>query len=258
MLKHSSKGIIQKMIMLGMALWVTQVHADGVTDLKAALVKLQGNTPLKASIESKSWNRQGEGKKAEEMQATASVNIEDSTRGLQVMYSKDLLARLQSEERAKEKDANSKMPMTTTLKEFNANELRPMVSAANNLSHRLEPAVYKQEKQDTFNGKPARLLSFDIPVEHLSAKERKYLKTYEGKLDIWIDADGTPLASRVSETIKGSAFVVVSFEAKEDESVVYGVTGDRLVVLRKESKNLSAGAGEQNETRVIKSLQIQS
>ena len=61
MLKQSSKGVIQKFIMLGMALWVTQVHADGVTDLKAALVKLQGNTPLKASIESKSWNRQGEG-----------------------------------------------------------------------------------------------------------------------------------------------------------------------------------------------------
>ncbi|MFZ6847844.1 hypothetical protein [Undibacterium sp. RuRC25W] len=258
MIKKSNWTIFRTVIFAMMGLLTANVYADGVGDLKTALGRLQGSTALKAVLEAKSWNRQGEGKKAEEMQANASVTIEDTTRGLQVLYSKELLSRLQAEERAKERDPNTKMPVTNTLKEFNSTELRPLVSAASNLSHRLETAVFKTEKTDILNGKSTRLLTFDIPVEHLSEKERKYLKTYEGKLEVWIDSDGTPLASRTSESMKGSAFVVISFEAKEDESLVYGVSGDRLIILKKESKNVSSGAGERNEIRVVKTLQVQA
>ena len=236
----------------------SNAHADGITELKNSLAKLQGNSALKAVLEAKSWNRQGEGKNAEEMQASASVNVEDGAHGMQVLYSKDLLSRVQIEERAKEKNPNVKMPVSNTLKEFNSSELRPILSAAANLSHRLETAIFKGEKLDTFNNKPARLLTFDIPVEHLSEKDRKYLKTYEGKLEVWIDSDGVPLASRTTESISGRAFVVISFEVKEDENLLYGVSGDRLFVLKKEWKNLSSGAGERNEMRVTKTLQIQT
>ncbi|MFZ6752325.1 hypothetical protein ACO0KY_03030 [Undibacterium sp. Dicai25W] len=241
-----------------LSLMCGNAHADGITDLKAALAKLQGNASLKAVLEAKSWNRQGEGKDAEEMQSVVSVSVEDSARGMQVLYSKDLLSRLQAEEQAKQKDPKAKMALSKALKEFNSTELRPLLSAAAGLSSRLETAIFKSEKNDTFNNKPARLLSFDIPVEHLSEKDRKYIKKYESKLDIWIDSDGTPLASRSSEVASGRAFVVVSFDVKEDENLVYGLVGDRLVVLKKEWKNLSSGAGERNEIRVIKTLQVQT
>ncbi|WP_230413618.1 hypothetical protein [Undibacterium umbellatum] len=37
-------------------------QADGLADLKAALARLPGQTPLKAIVEAKTWSRQGEGK----------------------------------------------------------------------------------------------------------------------------------------------------------------------------------------------------
>ena len=37
-------------------------RADGLADLNAALARLQGQTPLKAQVESKTWRREGEGK----------------------------------------------------------------------------------------------------------------------------------------------------------------------------------------------------
>ena len=75
---------------------------------------------------------------------------------------------------------------------------------------------------------------------------------------MWIDSDGVPLASRTTEPISGRAFWVLSFEVKEDENFLYGVSGDRLIAMKKEWKNLSFGAGERNEMRVTKTLQIQT
>ena len=67
-------------------------QADGLADLKAALVRLQGHAPLKASIEAKTWSRQGEGKEQEETNGLANVAIDDGARGLQVLYSKEMLS----------------------------------------------------------------------------------------------------------------------------------------------------------------------
>ncbi|MFZ6743373.1 hypothetical protein ACO0LC_09120 [Undibacterium sp. JH2W] len=235
------------------------VQADGLADLKAALARLPGQTPVKALVDAKTWSRQGEGKELEEQNGQASISLEDSPRGLQLLYSKDLLMRLETEERAKEKDPKAKTPTIAAIKEVNSSELRPMVSAVGNLSRALEKAIFKSEKTDaSYNSKPARLLSFEIPVEKLSEKERKYVKKFEGSLEIWISADGTPMASRFHQTISGRAFVVISFESKYEEELVYGLSGDRLVITKKESKNSGSGAGEKGEMRIVKTLQVQS
>ena len=239
-------------------MWAGQSHADGLGDLKAALLRLQGQTPLKALVEAKTWSRQGEGKDLDESQGTASVSIEEGARGLTVLYSKDLLSKLEAEERSKERDAKSKTPTLSALSEVNSSSLRPMLSAANVLSRSVEKAVFKSEKPDTYNGRPARALRFEMPIDKLSEKERKYMKNYDGVLDIWIADDGTPLASRSSIAIAGRAFVVISFDVKNDEDLVYTVVGDRLVALRKETRNSGSGMGEKGEGKTVKTLQVQS
>jgi hypothetical protein len=242
-----------------LSLFTQAAQADGLADLKAALARLPGQTPVKAVVEAKTWSRQGEGKDADEQNGQASINLDDSPRGLQILYSKDLLTRLETEERAREKDSKAKTPTIAAIKEVNSSELRPMVSAVGNLSRALEKAIFKSEKADaSYNGKPARLLSFEIPVEKLSEKDRKYVKKFEGSLEVWIGQDGIPLASRMHQAISGRAFVVISFETKNEEELVYGVSGDRLVVTKKESKNSGSGAGEKGEMRVVKTLQVQS
>ncbi|MBR7747733.1 hypothetical protein [Undibacterium baiyunense] len=236
----------------------THANADGLSDLKAALVRLQGQTPVKALVEAKTWNRQGEGKDQEETQGLASVSIEESSRGLQVLYSKDMLLKLESEERQREKDKKAKTPTLSALSEVNSSALRPMISAASSLSRSLEKANFKSEKADSFNGKPARLLNFEMSIDKLNERERKYMKKFDGQIDVWIAADGTPLASRLTQTVSGRAYVVISFEMKNEEEWLYGTVGDRLVALKKESKNSGVGMGEKGEGKVVKTLQIQA
>jgi hypothetical protein len=231
-------------------------HADGLQDLKAALGRLQGQTPLKAVVEAKTWNRQGEGKDVEETHGAASVSVEEGARGLQVLYSKEMLAKLEAEERLKEKDSKAKTPTLSALNEVNSSALRPMISAAASLTRSMEKAIYKSEKLDSFNGKPARLLNFELSMDKLSEKDRKYMKKFDGNLTIWIAADGTPLASRVTQAISGRAFVVISFEMKNEEEWIYSTLGDRLVALKKESKNSGSGMGEKGEGKVTKTLQL--
>ncbi|MGK5054723.1 hypothetical protein [Janthinobacterium sp. RB2P8] len=43
-----------------------------------------------------------------------------------------------------------------------------------------------------------------------------------------------------------------------DDTRQYGVSGDHLLLLRKESKNATSGAGETVESKIIKILQLHS
>ena len=236
----------------------TPAHADGVSDLKSALARLQGQSPLRAQVDAKTWNRQGDGKELDETQGAASVTVEEGARGLSVLYSKDMLAKLEAEERNKERDTKAKTPTLSALSEVNSSSLRPMLSAASSLSRTLGKAIFKAEKLDTYNGKPARHLSFDLTLEKLSEKDRKYVKKFEGVLDVWIAEDGTPVASRSSQTVSGRAYVVVNFEFKNEEDHVYSVVGDRLVSTKKETRTSGSGMGEKGEGRAVKTLQVLS
>lgn len=233
-------------------------RADGRTDLAAALARLQGQSPVKALAEIKTWRKQGEGKEADEDNGQASVAVEDGTAGLRVLYSKDLLAKVEAEQRAKVKDPKAKTSTGFALGEMKATELSLMVSAAGALSREIDDAVFSGEKMDSYKGKPARMLSYALSIDKLDEKDRKYVKKFDGTIDVWIAADGTPLASNFHIDVSGRAFVVVSFSQKTDETRQYGVSGDRLLLLRKESRNATAGAGEKAESKTTKTLQLQS
>ena len=181
-----------------------------------------------------------------------------SARGLQVLYARDTLARMEAEQRQFAHDPKAKTPTVWALDKLETHEIAPMASAASTLSRNVEELPFKGEKADTWNGKPARQLSFSIPVAKLPEQQRKYVKEFDGTLSIWIAADGTPLASEMHVTVKGRAFVVVSFDAVDDWNTAYAVLGDRLVALRAENHSTSNGAGERGEQRVVKTLQPQA
>ncbi len=232
-------------------------HADGLSDLKSALGRLNGHTPVKAVLESKTWSRNGSGKDAEERNGHASVAIDDNGRGLQMHYSRDLLSKAEAEELAREKDRKIQTPTLSAMREISSGELRPMIFAARALSRSVEKSVFKSEKPETYQGKPARLLTFEIPIETLSEKEREFTKKYEATLSVWIGADGTPLASRTVTNSSNRAFMVVSWDQASEEQNVYAQVGERLVAVRKETKGSGSGMGEKGESRAVKTLQLQ-
>ena len=249
--------IARFLVLAAASLAACAARADGLADLKGALARLQGQTPLKATLDVRTVERHGEGADAIEKLGQASVNVEDGARGLQVLYARDTLARMDAEQRQFAHDPKAKTPTVWALEKLETHEIAPMASAASTLSRNVDEMPFKGEKADTWNGKPARQLTFSIPVSKLPEQQRKYVKEFDGSLAIWIAADGTPLASETRVAVKGRAFVVVSFDAVDESSATYGVFGDRLLTLRSENHSASNGAGEHGDQRVTKTLQPQ-
>jgi hypothetical protein len=232
-------------------------RADGLADLRAALGRLPAQSPLKASLEVKTVDKRGEGGDAIEKLGQASISLDDGARGLQVLYGHDTLARLDAEQRQLGRDPKAKTPTAWGLAKLETADLVTMASAGPLLARNLDELSFKGEKADAWNGKPARQLTFAIPVSKVPEQQRKYVKEFDGTFSLWIAADGTPLASEMRVSLKGRAFVVVSFDAVDENSSTYGVVGDRLVTLRSEDRSSSTGAGERGEQRVTKTLQPQ-
>lgn len=239
-------------------LFSAPVQASSLQDLKSALSRQSGQTVLKAVLEAKTWRRLGDGQEAEDINGFAEALLEDRGQGLQINFAKDLLNKIDQEEKLRAKAPNSKTPTLAALRQFEASEMRSMTAAAPTLARMLERASFRQERRENYQGKPTRVLSFDIPLETLSERERKYVKKFEGNLDIWIAADGTPLASRLNYAARGRVFLVIGFELKFDEHSVYALLGERLVVKHKESSSSASGAGERSEEKVTKIMQLQS
>ena len=231
-------------------------HADGLSDLRAALARLPGQNPLKAGVQARDWRRTGDGKDAKETQGQAAIGLEDGPRGLQPLYSHELLARTDAESRAAIKDKSASKPLSQALSQLDFDQLRALASAAPALQREIEDAQFKGESPDTWAGKPARRLTFEGSLDRLSESDRKYVRDFKVQLSIWIAADGTPLASQRRQDLSGRAFVVVSFEQHSDRQRSYAVAGDRLVVTSDEDKGSAKGAGETQDYRTERSLQV--
>jgi hypothetical protein len=223
--------------------------ADGLADLKAALARLQGSSPVKGQFELNLQRRQGDGADAEESQAQLNITLEDGPQGLQVLFGRELLARIEAEQRAVADNPKAKTYTLNALNELQVSDLKRVIAAAPAIARTLQAARFKEEKPEAWNGKPARLLSFEMPLDKLPERQRKYVKQFDGSFEIWIAADGTPLASRVRQRVSGRAFVVVSFQSANDEERSYGVVGDRLVMLQHETRSTASGAGEKDDRK---------
>lgn len=231
-------------------------HADGLADMKAALARATGTAPLKAQVDTRTWRKLGEGSDAEEARGAASVLVEDGPRGLSIAHGRDLLARVDAELQAKIRNPDSKSPTLSALDELGPRDVLGLTSAAAGLARIIERGQFRGERPDNYQGKSARALSFDMPMSSLSTREKKYAKKFSAVLEVWIGADGMPLASRLRQSMSGRAFVVVGFESVQEEESVYSVLGERLLALRKESRSNASGAGERDERKVVTTLQV--
>jgi hypothetical protein len=239
-----------------LVLWPATARADGHSEFKEALQRLQGQTPVKARIAVQTWRKNGDGADAEEWSGQAAVNAEDGATGLRMHYARDLLARLEIEREAQEKNPKARPATATALGAIEYRDVQNALGAAPWLTRQLRRATFKSETAESWNGQAARKLTFELALGPLTERERKYIKKHEAALEVWIAADGTPLASKLRESVSGRAFIVVSFESRNEDEWAYTVIGDRLVATRHETRNISSGAGERGESKTVLTVQM--
>ena len=165
--------------------------AGGLDDLKAALGRLQGKTPIRGTYTVQSWNRSGMGKEAAETVGTVSAKIEDDPGGLLVRWDRATLARAGEESKAKAEKGKTKDSPSVAMATATAPKMAAAVDYAHSLFHLLEGGQLKQERPDVYQGKTARLLELQIAPK-MSEEERKGLKEYSNVARIWIGPDGAP------------------------------------------------------------------
>jgi hypothetical protein len=165
-----------------------------------------------------------------------------------VLYARDTLARMEAEQRQFAHDPKAKTPTVWALDKLETHEIAPMTSAAATLSRNVEELPFKGEKADTWNGKPARVLELSL-VEPNPDEEHMKIKESTHTARVWTTPDGTPLGAHITHKRRASVMVLISFEQVSKENFIFGVSGDRLVVLQRDEQGTASGLGTEADYR---------
>ena len=216
-------------------------HANGLPELKQALQRLQGEAPIKGQVQVKSENHSNEGKDDAEVEiGQVSLPFDDGPQGLRLQFPQALMEKAVAEDQSRDSNPKASAPTATGLAELGYRQVREMTRAAETLARQIQRSSFKGERMDNWQGKPAKVLSFDVPQR----RPNKYVKSFSQVLDVWVASDGTPLASRIKQTVSGRAMMVVSFESSTSEEAHYSVVADRLVALKRSFSGSGSGMGE--------------
>ncbi len=228
--------------------------ADGLSDLKSALERLQGNSPISAILEATIIENQGEGKDKVVKNGNVEINLQDGEQGLQITYSNQVLKNADEESNLRVKDEDADTPTLNAVDRLEATELRALLSSASSLLRRLEQATFIDEQEVVYYGKAVRVLNFELPMRTIvnNKKTREYVDKFEGKFQVIIDDDGTPLETQLNFKGNGRAYIVLSLKAYGTGTTKFKVVNERLVTVHQEFTNgYESTFGERETTQTI-------
>jgi hypothetical protein len=235
----------------------TFLFADGLSDIRATLQKLQSDQPLRARVEIKIRHSGGESSsKQKQSDTVSSVIVESGGEGLKLSWSPDQIKA--SRKAAWAETANPDAPKSdiAELKALEAGHALNLLDAADALRRSLERASLLEDKSDKYKGKPARLLVVKIDLA-LDEEARKALKSSETIEKLWLDGDGIPLAMDRNIDAKFSKFLI-GFKIHEHETREFQRAAGRLVTVSSTKENSGSGFGHSEESHTTIALTLLS
>lgn len=231
------------------------LQADTLADLKSALARLNGQDPVKATVEYQFWSKQGDEKKPVITEGKATTFLEDGPQGLKMSWSRALLQAASQEAQLQAKDPEKKGTTRRAIEGLKAIEASEYLNGAEELLRTLEQGQVVEEKTEAWQGKPAKLLAFKLTPK-LAKQDQKYIKEMEATAKVWIGTDGLPLAAETQTRMKGRALLVISFEQLQKAAFQFQRVGNRLVVIHHTQENSGSGGGEKGQSKTVISLTL--
>ncbi len=230
-------------------------YSDGLADLKQALQRLQGKAPLSVILASKIENKDMDDNIKN---GQVEVLLTDGSSGLQVTYSNQVLQNLEQESLQRIKDEDAQTPTINALNRLDTSDYRNMISATFSLERRISQSQFVSEEAIEYYGQQARKLIFDVPMESLirSKSARGYVDDFEGKFEVIIAADGTPMESSIEYKGEGSAYLVINVDAFGKNTSKYSVVQDRLVTIEYTEHNGIDSTFGDSATSITNSLKM--
>ena len=242
-------------LMLATLLSSTAVHADGLSDLRAGLAKFHGSTAIAAQLSVQKASKNGDSGEPKSSSAQAQVSASSSNGALQISYDAATLSKVETEANQRSGNSEAATPLADVLRDITPTQVNALLSYAGSLTRKLEQATLKEDKTDTLDGKPARLLVFEIPL-NASAKDRNSMKEYTGTLKVWLDDAGVPLAIDQQQVFSGRR-MLISFKGSSSETANVRQVGDRLVVVKQKRGQTFSGFGQTSDSTTTTTLTIQ-
>ena len=230
----------------------TPLLADGFTDLKAALIRMQDRDPMRSEVDLQLWRRKADGGPSLLTQGEGRAWIEDGPGGTSLRFPAQMLEQVQREGLEKMKQPDAPTPITDCMDELGARHLVEYLAYGPVLLRNLEQCHLLGEEASTMNGKPARMLRFSVDPS-LPASIKKLLDRIESDVRIWIEPDGTPVAADIRYTFKGSRFFI-SFSGAHHEHLDFLARQQRLLVTRHDWEESYQGFGQKTESHKLYKL----
>ncbi|HEY3399647.1 MAG TPA: hypothetical protein VGK03_03360 [Geothrix sp.] len=231
------------------------LQADALSDLRSTLAHLNGQEPVKASVDYHYWSKQGDEKSPVITEGRATTIVEESPQGLKMSWNRALLQAAEQEARVQAKDPEKKATTRRAIEGLRALEVSGYLNGAEDLLSTLDQCRLLEEKAEPWQGKPARRLQFKL-TPRLSRQDQKYVKDLDATATVWIGADGLPLAAETQTRMKGRALLVISFEQQQKTSSQFTRIGNRLVVVHHVQESSGSGGGERGQSRTTVSVHM--
>lgn len=242
-------------LMLALALPLAgPLSGNGLDDLRAALQKLPGGDPVRATMEHSFWRQTTDDKKPTVTQGKVSALVDDGPQGLKVTWARPLLQQASRELAAQEKEPERTAPTRLALRNVDPLEAAEFLNHAEALLRDLAQAQVVEERAETWQGRPAKLLVLKLSPR-IPENQRKYLKELKVDAKVWVGADGLPLAFSSQVAFKGSR-MFISFEGGNAQELHFARVGNRLLVTRTTSEDRSSGFGASQQTKKTTTLTV--
>jgi hypothetical protein len=228
--------------------------ANGLDDLRAALTRLQGAEPVKASLDHSFWRQITDDKKPVISQGHVSAQIEENGQGLRILWTRPTLQQAAKELDVQEREPDRSTPTRTALKNMDALEVGESLNHADALLRDLSQAQVQEEKTETWQGRAVKVLCLKL-APRIPESQRKYLKELKVDAKVWIGPDGVPLAFSSNVAYKGSR-MFITFEGGISQELQFAQVGHRLVVTRATSEDHNAGLGASSQTKKTTTLTL--
>ena len=202
------------------------------------------SAPLTAQVQLKTRLEDGKSKHHKLRTGEILLNVKDDADGLAVSFSAELMQLLNQERDRALQAPDEKGPTLIAFNEISSSVLRDMSDAAATLQRQIDNAEFLAEERIECEQSNCWRLRYRFGDERLSSASKRFVKEFDGRLDITVDANARPLRAKLTQRAKGRAFVFLSFRSDVDEVWDFAEAGQRLVAVRHTRRSESAGGGE--------------
>lgn len=221
--------------------------AGDLESARAALARFEAHAPVAGRL-SEIYSRPADGKPGSGPRAELSIELSVGPSGLALTWDGGLLRRADEEERARDRRAGAGMPLREAMKELDPGRVAHLLDQRASLLGMFGQGTLMKVEESAYEGRPARKLELSVPVRVSDDRLRARVSRSEGRLVIWIGADGAPLASELSLSYEGRMGRIFGrFSGESTIRTRYGVAGDRIFVAHRDSAEVSSDdAGRQS------------